>query len=64
VSELTGSCPDLRFVVDGRDVITDTATRFTKGNCRQVENGLEVTVEGERLGSGAVLASKVELIGR
>ena len=64
VSQLTGSCPSLRFVIDGRDVITDAATRFTKGHCRQVENGLEVTVEGERLTSGAVLASKVELSGR
>ena len=64
VSRLEGSCPSLSFVVNGDAIVTDPETRFTKGNCRRVENGLEVLVEGERMSSGTVRAASVELGGR
>ena len=64
VSQLEGSCPTLRFVVNGRGIVTDAETRFTKGNCRRVENGLDVLVEGRRMSDGSVRASRVELGGR
>jgi hypothetical protein len=64
VSELEGSCPSLRFVVNGSSIVTDAETRFTRGNCRRVENGLDVLVEGKRMSNGSVRASKIELGGR
>jgi Domain of unknown function (DUF5666)/Viral BACON domain len=61
VSRLSGTCPSLSFSVDRRDVITDQKTRYTKGNCRRLEDGMEVKIEGVLLTDGVVRATKVEL---
>jgi hypothetical protein len=34
VSNLTGACPAITFTVDGRQVATDSSTRFTDRPCR------------------------------
>jgi hypothetical protein len=61
VSGLSGSCPALRFAVDGRRVAASSSTRFRRGNCDDVENGVDVEVEGELRPDGIVYASRVEL---
>ncbi len=62
VSGLSGSCPSLRFRVDGRDVVTDRTTDFSRGNtCRNLSNGDTVRLSGLTQPSGPILASDVEI---
>jgi uncharacterized protein DUF5666/all-beta uncharacterized protein/BACON domain-containing protein len=61
VSQLSGSCPTLRFTVDKRDVVTDDETRFTRGKCKDVRDGHEVEVDGQSMANGVVVATRVEL---
>jgi hypothetical protein len=60
VSDLSGACPALSFQADGFRVITDAATRFTEGTCRDVRNGRDVEGDGE-LRQGVVYATKIEV---
>jgi hypothetical protein len=59
VANLSGKCPDLTFVVDGRTVLTDDDTRFKELSCRDVKDGRDVFVSGTLLLDEAVLASEV-----
>lgn len=62
VQGLTGSCPSgLQFMLNGTIVLTGPSTAFTEGPCSDVENGIEVEVEGTRQPDGNVLASQVEI---
>jgi hypothetical protein len=61
VSEVTGSCPALRFTVRGTVVTTSSTTEFRKGPCHDVTPGREVAVEGARQVDGSIAADKVEL---
>jgi hypothetical protein len=61
VKNLSGQCPSLTFTVDGVSIVTNASTDFKKGNCGQVETSRKVQVEGNRLSSGAVLATEVEI---
>jgi hypothetical protein len=64
IGSLTGTCPVLSFVADGRRVVTDPTTRFNGGNCRDLANGRGVEVDGEVQVGGIVLASRVIIRGR
>jgi hypothetical protein len=57
-----GSCPNLTFFVLGseRRVFTTGDTNF-KGNCRNLENGTRVSVDGRLQSDGRVRATKVEI---
>lgn len=60
VSELSGTCPELKFSIGDQKVSTDAATRFDDGTCDDVANGKRVEVEGvER--DGILYARDVEL---
>lgn len=61
VSDVSGTCPNLRFVVRGSVVSTNSNTGFARGSCGHVVNGMEVDVEGTRQSDGSILARKVEL---
>ena len=61
VSALSGSCPSLSFSVDGRSVITDANTDFSRRRCRDMSNGDTVQVSGLIQESGLVLATNVEI---
>ena len=61
VSELSGSCPNLTFRVDGTTVVTSADTRFRGGRCDRIRNGAEVEVKGRRLEDGRVRAEEVEI---
>ena len=61
VSDVSGSCPSLRFTVRGTVVTTSSSTEFRKGPCHDVTAGREVAVEGSRQIDGSIAAEKVEL---
>jgi hypothetical protein len=60
ISGLSGSCPNLRFTVDGRTVTTDRDTTFREGKCSNARNGERVTVWGMRQSNGTIDARRVE----
>ncbi len=61
VSQLSGSCPTLQFVVGGKGVQTSAATTWSGGNCNDVKNKTKVTVSGTLLVSGVIAASSVAI---
>ena len=61
VDALIGSCPNLRFTLQGRPVFTDAATEFRSGNCKHVDDGRQVRLEGEVREGGDVHATIVEI---
>jgi len=61
VSGLSGACPTLSFTVSGNRVNTDGDTKFTKGPCKKLTNGMGADVAGERRANGTVYATRVEL---
>jgi trimeric autotransporter adhesin len=62
VTDLSGTCPDLRFTIDDTRVRTTGDTTFHRGNCRQVARRDTVEVTGQRQADGVVLASRVEIV--
>ena len=57
---MTGSCPDVRFKLNGRTVDVDNRTKFKGGACRSLRNGTDVTVKGVLLSDGTVRAEQIE----
>jgi hypothetical protein len=61
VKELGGSCPELRFEVKNRTVVTNGDTAYKKGDCSDVREDRKVDVTGQLLSDGRVLAQSVEI---
>jgi hypothetical protein len=61
VSGLGGQCPDVSFSVSGRAVTSDRDTGYRRGNCRDLSNGIRVSVRGRTTPTGAVHAERVTL---
>lgn len=57
---LSGTCPAVRFGVNGFQIATNGATEFKNGGCSALKNGDKVKVEGVRQASGTILATEVE----
>jgi hypothetical protein len=60
VSNLVGTCPDLRFMVGTRMVRTNSATVFDDMSCMRVQNTMRVEVMGVLAPDGMVVATRVE----
>lgn len=60
LSGLSGTCPAVRFGVNGFQIVTSGATEFKNGGCSALKNGDKVKVEGVRQANGTVLATEVE----
>ena len=60
ISSLSGTCPNLRFRVDDRTVVTDRETEFRHGECSKARNGDGVTVRGYARPDGTVLATRMD----
>jgi uncharacterized protein DUF5666/BACON domain-containing protein/all-beta uncharacterized protein len=60
ISGLSGSCPNLRFMVQNRLIATDRDTSFKGGKCSDARNEKEVVVTGVRQSDGSIDASRVE----
>jgi len=62
VRDLTGSCPAVTFMVDGRTVAGNAATGFKGGNCQKLTNGDTVIVRGLLTAEGTVDATEIEFV--
>ena len=58
---LSGSCPSISFVLEGRAVFTTGDTKFRDGNCGDVRWGTELNVEGRLQSDGRVRATDVRI---
>jgi hypothetical protein len=63
VSALSGTCPVLAFIIEGRQVRTDSGTDFSQGNCKHLTNGRDIGVTGTLTAPGAIYATRIELKG-
>jgi hypothetical protein len=61
VSTLSGSCPAISFVVDGKSVRADSQTDYKKSACGDVRRGDRVRVKAQLLTDGSFHASRVEV---
>jgi hypothetical protein len=61
VSNLSGTCPSLTFVVTGITIQTDGRTVFEGGACADVKDGLVAGAVGTRTSSGALLAARLKV---
>jgi hypothetical protein len=57
---LSGSCPALRFTVDGREIRTNLLTVFLDIPCNKVKNDTKVTVTSVLQSAGWALATIVQ----
>ena len=60
VSNVSGSCPTLTFVVRDRTVVTTGNTRFDLG-CDKIKNTVRVEAKGAVAANGSLMATSVEL---
>jgi hypothetical protein len=62
VGQVTGTCPALTFVLDGRTVYTTADTRYSRGSCGRLggsDDEIEVEIEGTLMSDGRVRADRV-----
>jgi hypothetical protein len=59
VSGLTGTCPNVSFMVGGAKVTTSATTEF-EPSCADITNDTVIEVKGSRQADGAIAAAKVE----
>jgi uncharacterized protein DUF5666/carboxypeptidase-like protein len=57
---LQGTCPSIRFGVNGFSVSTSASTTFEDGTCSSLKNGAKVNVNGTRNADGSVAATRVK----
>lgn len=58
-SQVSGVCPTLSFIIEGRRVQTSSDTHFVANNCSRVRTGATLDVRGDVQPSGVVLATRV-----
>jgi hypothetical protein len=51
----------LQFVTAGKTVTTDSNTRFNGGDCKEIDDGDKVEVEGVLKADGTVNADRVRI---
>lgn len=61
VGELSGSCPQLSFRLNGQTVYTHGGTKFKGGNCRSLRNGRDVKVDGTLMSDGTIRADEIDI---
>jgi Domain of unknown function (DUF5666) len=57
---LQGSCPAIRFGVNGFSIVTSASTTFEDGTCSSLKNGAKVNVKGTKQGDGSIAATRVK----
>jgi hypothetical protein len=60
LSGLSGTCPDVSFIVQGRPVHANRGTVFESLSCAAVRDGLAVEVKGAAQPDGSVLALRIK----
>lgn len=63
VTRVTGTCPDLAFVVGGVvKVVTDASTVYVGGSCASIRTGVKVYVKGDmKTDDGEVIAEQITI---
>jgi hypothetical protein len=61
VSQLSGSCPDISFTVNGRTVYAHGGTKVKGGNCRSLRDGREVEVKGTLMSDDTIRADEIDI---
>lgn len=61
ISQLSGTCPSVEFVVSDRRVQTSPSTQFNGGSCNDLKNKMSVAVHGAALDAGIIAAQTVTL---
>jgi hypothetical protein len=59
---VSGTCPALRFRLEGRSVFTTSDTRYKDLSCSDLRLGLRIKVEGVQMSDGTVRADLVKLV--
>jgi hypothetical protein len=62
-SQVSGTCPTITFLVEGRLIRTNTATNFGGNHCERVAAGRNVDVRGKPQPDGSLLATRVRVSG-
>jgi hypothetical protein len=57
---ISGACPNVTLLVNGRTVVTDGRTDFRRGRCRDLSWGDRIRVRGTATSGGAVDADRIE----
>jgi hypothetical protein len=61
IESISGSCPNVTFVVGDKTVYTTSATRYDDGDCRDLARREKVKVKGTLMSDGRVRANEVEI---
>ena len=59
IGDVSGECPSIRFELRGRIVYTTNQTDFRKTDCRRIDRGTDLEVEGMVMSDGTVRADRV-----
>ena len=60
VSALSGRCPDVSFMADGRRIVANKDTSYKNGRCSDLSNGDRVAITGTMIGN-TVTTTRIEL---
>jgi hypothetical protein len=61
VSNLGGTCPAVKFVVNAKTITTDILTDFRKSDCDDLRNGSSVSGQGVTQANGGVKATQIQV---
>ena len=61
VGQLTGTCPDLTFVLSGVTIHTSSRTVFEGGSCSDVKEGVRAGAIGTKRTDGSIDAARVKI---
>jgi hypothetical protein len=61
IDDVSGSCPNVTFEVRRWTVRVNSATVFTRGSCRDLDDRRDVDVRGEQLDDRTLLAKSIEV---
>jgi hypothetical protein len=59
VTSISGDCPNVTYVIDGRTVVTSSDTDFQQGGCSSIKVGRDVEVRGVELSNATIRADAV-----
>ena len=61
VGQLSGSCPEVTFVLSGVTVHAGAATKFENGTCAELKEGVQTGAMGIKRADGSIDATRVRL---
>lgn len=61
VTDVQGSCPNLRFKLGETQVMTKEQTKYEDGSCKDIQNNKKIEVKGQRDQKGMLTAAEIDL---